>query len=108
MGTSSAAMMRWPSRCSSVVAAAEQDGELVAAEARDAVGVGHGATQPRAHLAQHVVADAVAQRVVDVLEAVQVHHEDAELVAPSMASPMARASSLEKRERLARSVEGSS
>ena len=35
--------------------------------------------QARAHFAQHVVAHAVSERVVDVLEAVEVHHEDGEL-----------------------------
>ena len=88
---------------------AEQDGEFVAAEARDAFGVGHRAAEAQADFAQHVVADAVSQRVIDVLEAVEIHHEDAELVVvPASAAPMARASSLEKRERLARSVSGSS
>jgi hypothetical protein len=38
--------------------------------------------QARAHLAQHVVAHAVAEGIVDVLEPVQVHHEDGEAELP--------------------------
>ena len=86
-----------------------QDGEFVAAQARDAFGAVHRVLQARAHFAQHVIAHAVSERVVDVLEAVEVHHEDGELE-PAVRVPasMARSSSLEKRERLARSVSGSS
>ena len=58
-----------------------QDGEFVAAQARDAFGVFHRVLQARAHFAQHVIAHAVSERVVDVLEAVEVHHEDGELAA---------------------------
>ena len=38
----------------------------------------HRVLQAGAHFAQHVIAHAVTERVVDVLEAVQVHHEDGE------------------------------
>ena len=54
----------------------QQDHELVAAPAADHVGVAHGARQPSGTFLQHEVAELVAERVVDLLEAVQVdeHH----------------------------------
>ena len=74
---------------SSCPGAVHQHCELVAAEARNALRARHGAQQPLADLAQHVIADAVSQRVVDVLEAVEVHHEDRQRpsVARSARSP---------------------
>ena len=53
----------------------EQDGELVAAEAAHQVAVAHGAAQPAGERLQHAVADGVAERVVDHLEAVEVEEE---------------------------------
>ena len=46
--------------------------KFVAAEPRDQVGLAHALTQPQGHDAQQFVADRVAERVVDGLEAVEV------------------------------------
>ena len=56
--------------------AADEDGELVATEAGEQVAVDeHGVhTVSEAH--QHLVADVVTERVVDVLEVVEVEHQD--------------------------------
>ena len=54
----------------------EEDGELVAAEPRDGAGRADGALQPERHLAQEVVALGVAERLVDLLELVEVEDED--------------------------------
>ena len=51
--------------------------ELVAALADDRVLVAHGRAQRVGDLAQQLVADRVAERVVDGLEAVEVEHEHA-------------------------------
>ena len=48
------------------------DGELVAAHARDGVGLAHQSAQPIGHHLQQLVADGMAERVVDVLEVVEV------------------------------------
>jgi hypothetical protein len=54
---------------------AEEHGELVAAEARDRVGAARGVEQAPRHQRQQVVAGGVAQRVVDVLEVVEVDEQ---------------------------------
>ncbi len=54
------------------------DGELVAAEPRQHVIGAHGGFQPLRHLAQQRIAGAVAEGIVDVLEAVEVEHQDRE------------------------------
>ena len=56
--------------------AADEDGEVVAAEARDDVRVLDAAHEPGGDAAQQLVADRVAERVVDALEVVEVdeHH----------------------------------
>src|SRR5207302_5799496 len=55
--------------------------ELVATEARDALRVTEDALQPRPDPLKQEVAVVVAERVVDVLEAVEVHeHDHAHLV----------------------------
>ena len=48
------------------------DGELVAAHAGDGVGLAHQRAQPIGHQLQQLVAGRMAQRVVDVLEVVEV------------------------------------
>ena len=55
----------------------DDDGELVAAEARHLAAVAHDGGQPVRHLAQQLVADGVAQGVVDVLEVVEVDEHEA-------------------------------
>ena len=51
----------------------EQDAELVAAEAGDRVGVAQRALQPARDLLEQQVAHVVAERVVDLLEVVEIH-----------------------------------
>ena len=50
-------------------------GELVAAEPRHDVLGPHGVGQPQRHVADQLVADRMAERVVDVLEVVEVDVE---------------------------------
>ena len=66
-----------------------EDGELVAAQPRDGVVRADGRPDPRGRLAQHVVAGAVAEAVVEALEAVDVdeQHGDA---AVAVAAPLQR------------------
>jgi len=59
-------------------AAREQHGELVAAEAGDEAPVAHRARDARADLRQQPVARRVAQRVVELLEAVEVEQQEGE------------------------------
>ena len=64
----------------------EQDRELVAAEARGGVDAAHGAVEPPRDRDQHLVADRVPERVVDLLEVVEVeeeHRERAVVAAPA-------------------------
>ena len=58
--------------------AADEDGELVAADPRDDILAAHGAQQPGGDAAQQLVADGAPQRVVDALEVVEIdeHHGD--------------------------------
>ena len=55
---------------------AQEDRELVAAQARDGVVLAEQAREALAHLAQHLVAVVVAEGVVDLLEAVEVEQHD--------------------------------
>ena len=65
----------------------QQDGELVAAEARDGVAVAQDRLQPRGDLAEQLVAVGVAEGVVDLLEAVQVDEQQGDLaVGPAAAA----------------------
>ena len=63
------------------VGVAQQDGELVAAEAGDDVGLADAVMQRAADRADDLVAGLVAAGVVDVLEAVEVEQEDRALAA---------------------------
>ena len=63
------------------VGVAQQDGELVAAEAGDHVGLADAVVQRAADGADDLVAGLVAAGVVDVLEAVEVEQEDRALAA---------------------------
>ena len=56
----------------------EQEGELVAAQAREQVPCTHGGLQPGGHLAKQQVPVPVAEGVVHLLEAVEVEHEERE------------------------------
>ena len=57
-------------------AAGEQHRELVAADARDGVGVAHALFEQRRDLAQQIVAGDVPARVVDELEAIEIEIAD--------------------------------
>ncbi len=62
----------------------KDEGELVAAEARDRVGLAHQLPEARGDLLQHDVAAVVAERVVDLLEPVQIEkHQSDRLSAPA-------------------------
>ena len=58
-----------------------EHGELVAAEPGDRVVFAHCLSEASCNLLQHLVARRVAERVVDLLEAVQVHRQDGHLTA---------------------------
>ncbi len=64
------------------------DGELIAAETRDDIGVAHAALQPAGHGFEQLVAALVAQRVVDALELVEVEKQHRKLLAA--ADPLER------------------
>src|SRR5262249_59614577 len=64
-----------------LVAGMDDDRELVAAEARERVARSQHLRQARADLAQHLVAGVMAERVVELLEAVEVDQQQRELVA---------------------------
>ena len=63
------------------VDAFEQDGELVARQPRHGIGGAHGADQPLRHRLQQPIARVVAERVVDVLEVVEVEEHDRHVAA---------------------------
>ena len=58
--------------------APQQHGELVAAEAGDPVPLAQSGEDPRAELREHAVAGVVAERVVELLEVVEVDDEQRE------------------------------
>ena len=57
------------------------DGEFVAAETSHRIDAAHHALQALGHRAQQRVADRMAERIVDALEAVEIEEHDRELVA---------------------------
>jgi len=57
------------------------DGELVAAEAPDEINLAHTLLQPGRDLGQQRIAGGVAERVIDVLEAVEIEAEHRHQVA---------------------------
>ena len=57
----------------------QQDDELVAAEPGDAVALPHDPRQPRPDLLKQQVAVVVAERVVDLLETVEVEQQQRDL-----------------------------
>ena len=58
------------------VAAGQDHGELVPAEANQQVPLAEDPSQPRAELSQQLVAGRVAERVVDLLEPVEIDEEE--------------------------------
>jgi hypothetical protein len=62
----------------------DDDHELVAAEPREEVGVAQRAAERRADGLQELVADPVAERVVHVLEAVEVDEQHADAAAAAL------------------------
>ena len=59
--------------------AGQDDRELVAAQPADGVAGADGGPEPRGHLAEQLVTGRVAERVVDLLEPVQVAEQHAEV-----------------------------
>ena len=59
----------------------QHQGHLIAAKAGQEVGGAQVFGQDGGHLAEHIIASLVAIGIVDQLEPVQVHHDDAEGVA---------------------------
>src|SRR3954447_16778042 len=59
----------------------QQDGELVAAEPRDAQRLWDRCPQPRAYVGEQLVAGGMTQGVVDVLEPVEVEQQNGERAA---------------------------
>ena len=59
----------------------QQDGELVAAQTGDRVGAAQRLLQTRADLGQQPIADLVTERVVDVLEAIEIQQQHGHLLA---------------------------
>ena len=57
------------------------DGEFVAADAGDGVGLAQQRAQPLADFLDELVAGIVAERVVDLLEAVEIEHQQGDLLA---------------------------
>ena len=68
----------------------DQHAELVAAQAGDDVAGAHRRAQPRADAAQQLVADVVAERVVELLELVEVDHRAARTAARRRRRPRPR------------------
>ena len=56
--------------------AGQQNGELVASETRDATTRRHDTGETLRNMTQYVIPDTVAQRVVHILEPIEIHHED--------------------------------
>jgi hypothetical protein len=71
-------LVRRAERALLVVEMGEQDGELVAAEARGGVGRAQTGADPACEAAQEPVSDRLAERVVDRLEAVEVDRQHGE------------------------------
>ena len=68
----------------------QQDDELVAAEPGDAVAFPHDPRQPRADLLKQQVTVVVAERVVDLLEAVEVEQQQRDPAAGAVGAPDGR------------------
>ena len=75
------ARARAPSRRSAGPTADLHDGELVAAEARHRVGFAHAAAQALGDRLEQRVADGMAERIVDLLEAIEVEAKHREAFA---------------------------
>ncbi len=56
----------------------QQDRELVAAEPRDGARVAQDRRQAQRHLLEDIVADLMAEGVVDLLEPIEIHHQQGE------------------------------
>ena len=69
--------------CSLVAHALDHDHELVAADPADQVVRAEVGPQPAGHRDEQLVADAVAERVVDELEPVEVEEQDGDALDPS-------------------------
>ncbi len=67
-----------------IVEVLDDDHELVAAKPRQQVGFAQRAGQRLGHLLQQLVADPVSQRVIDVLEPVEIDVEHADVAAVAL------------------------
>ena len=85
----------------------QDDGELVAAEARGGVAGAHRLLDPPADLVQHLVAEVVAPAVVDPLEVVEVDVEEPRRLSRLVPELIACRSRSWKKARFARPVSGS-
>ena len=92
---------------SAAVGVGQQHGELVAAEARERVAGAQPLAQQRRDATDELVAGVVAERVVDVLEVVEVEHEQRAARAVARDLGDWRSSSCSKRRRLSSPVSGS-
>ena len=59
----------------------QNDDKLIAAETGDKIGFAYYMRQPAGDLPQQFVTDLMAQRVIDELEAVEIHEHDRQLPA---------------------------
>ena len=88
-------------------AAAHQNAELVAAQARDGVGGAHMGLQQSGDVAQQPVAGRMSAGIVDDFELIQVHVQQRMRSLPSCALRSASASRLSNSRRLIRPVSAS-
>ena len=77
-------LLRDPAQHRRLVEVLDDHHELVAAEAREQVGLAQRRRQRAGHALQQLVADPVAERVVDVLEAVEVDEQHADAAAAAL------------------------
>src|SRR5204862_6313020 len=63
--------------CARLVVGETHDGECVATKARDRVGRAQRLAKTAADLDQQLIAEVMAERVVDLLEAIEIHHDHA-------------------------------
>ena len=61
----------------------EQHGELLAAHSRDDAFLAHRLAEHRGHLVQHLVADEVAESIVDLLEVIEIDGEERDVAVPA-------------------------
>ena len=84
---------RQRARIGRLVDAALQDGEFIAAQARDGVALAQTVAHALGDLPEQLVAERVAERVVDALEAIEIETQDRELlISRQVCKPISRCS----------------